>query len=142
MANLRHIFNKKYNNNHSIKLQKINRNNKLHYGDWGIISCEEGVVTPNQIETVRCLLSKSIKHIGKMWTKILPDKLVTRRPKDSRMGSGKGKPHVWVFVVRPGDILFEATQIPLYSLIKTFKLLRHKLPIKTKLIYKNGIYSN
>nr|YP_009170374.1 ribosomal protein L16 [Babesia orientalis]ALE29373.1 ribosomal protein L16 [Babesia orientalis] len=142
MVVLKHILNKKHNNNHSLKLKHIHRNNELHYGDWGIISNEAGVLTPNQIETVRCILSKNIKHIGKVWVKILPDQLITRRPKDSRMGSGKGKPYIWVFVVRPGDIMFEATKISKYVLIKMFKLIKSKLPITVKLIYKNEVYNN
>ncbi|GFE55965.1 ribosomal protein L16/L10E (apicoplast) [Babesia ovis] len=142
MANLRHILNKKYPNNHGLKLKKIHRNNKLHYGDWGIIVCEEGILTPNQVETVRCILSKNIKHIGKVWIKILPDKIITRRPKDSRMGSGKGKPHLWVFTSRPGDIIFEATKVSKYVLFKMFSLIKSKFPLRIKIIYKNGVYSN
>nr|QAX27092.1 ribosomal protein L16 [Babesia motasi]QAX27121.1 ribosomal protein L16 [Babesia motasi] len=142
MVNLPHITNKKYYNNHSIKLKNIVRNNTLHYGDWGIVSCKEGIITPNQLETARCLLSKVIKHIGKLWIKILPDHIITHRPKDSRMGSGKGKPYKWVFVIRPGDIIFEATKISKHLVLKTFKLVKDKLPLDVKIIYKNDIYSN
>nr|QAX26994.1 ribosomal protein L16 [Babesia sp. Xinjiang]QAX27000.1 ribosomal protein L16 [Babesia sp. Dunhuang] len=142
MVILKHIINKKYDNNRKIKLKNIHRNNVLNYGDWGIVALESGTITPNQIETARCILSKNIKNIGKLWVKILPDWLITRRPKDSRMGSGKGKAYKWVFVTRPGDVLFEATKITKYVLFNIFKLVKSKFPIKIKLIYKNGIYSN
>ncbi|GIX66439.1 hypothetical protein BcabD6B2_58760 (apicoplast) [Babesia caballi] len=142
MSHLLHSFSKKYYNNHSIKLKHIIRNNILHYGDWGIVAAEEGTITPNQIESARVILSKNVKHIGKMWVKILPDHVITKRPKDSRMGSGKGKSAEWVFIIRPGDIIFESTKISKNILIPVFKLIKAKLPLKVKIIYKNGVYSN
>nr|AXX76210.1 ribosomal protein L16 [Babesia duncani] len=123
-------------NNHNYKFKHIHRNNILHYGDWGIIATNEGILTPNQIEASRCSLSKYIKNIGKVWIKIFPTHAVTKRIKDSRMGSGKGRFLKWVYVVRPGDIIFEATFLSLKFMLKIFKSIRNKLPIKIKLIYK------
>lgn len=142
MVDFKHIINKKYYNTHNIKLKYIPRNNVLHYGDWGIIVTKEGVITPNQLETIRCILSKTIKKIGKLWIKILPDHPITQRPKDSRMGAGKGKIIKWLFIFRPGDIIFEATKISKNLLIPLFKLVKSKLALNIKIIYKNDTYNN
>nr|QKG04095.1 ribosomal protein L16 [Babesia gibsoni] len=143
MINLKIIKNKKhYYNTHNIKLKSIHRNNILHYGDWGIITINKGTITPNQLEAMRFILAKNIKYIGKLWIKILPNHPITKRPKDSRMGAGKGKIDKWVFVLRPGDIIFEATKISKNILLPMFKLIKSKTILNIKIIYKNDIYSN
>ncbi|UVC53072.1 ribosomal protein L16 (apicoplast) [Theileria orientalis] len=139
MSNLLFPKTIKYNNNHMYKLKNIKKPYKLDYGDWGIVANESNIITPNQIESARCCISKNIKNYGKMWTKILPNHIISKKPKDSRMGAGKGKIFKWLFILKPGDVIFESTLVPLSVIIKTFKLVKKKLKVKTKLIITKNV---
>ena len=112
------------------------RGNKVSYGEFGIQACEPGWITGNQIEAARIAMTRYTKRGGQVWTKIFPDKPITEKPADTRMGSGKGSPEYWVAVVKPGRIMFEMDGVDLEVAREAMRLAGHKLPIKTKFIYK------
>lgn len=126
----------KYKTNHKCVLKNIIKNNTLHYGEWGLTATTPGTLSAKQIEAARRIISKHIKNIGKMWVKIFPDHSISRKAKDSRMGSGKGTLFKWVYVVSPGNILFEITSIPEKTMSTICKLVKCRLPIPIKIIYK------
>ena len=106
---------------------KAMRGNFLAYGDYGIQAMEPGWVTSNQIEAARVALTRYTRRGGQVWIKIFPDKPITEKPAETRMGSGKGSPEYWVAVVKPGRVLFETAR-------EALSLAQHKLPIKTKFL--------
>ena len=110
------------------------RGNKVSYGEFGIQACEPGWITGNQIEAARVAMTRYTKRGGQVWIKIFPDKSVTMRAADSRMGSGKGNPEYWVAVVKPGRVMFEIAGVPEDVAREALRLASHKLPIKTKVI--------
>ena len=110
------------------------RGNKITYGDYAIQALEPAWITANQIEAARVAMTRYIKRGGKVWIKIFPDKPVTAKPAETRMGSGKGAPEYWVAVVKPGRVLFEISGIPEDVAREAMRLAQHKLPIQTKLI--------
>ena len=110
------------------------RGNKITYGDYAIQALEPAWITANQIEAARVAMTRYIKRGGKVWIKIFPDKPVTAKPAETRMGSGKGAPEYWVAVVKPGRVLFEISGIPEDVAREAMRLAHHKLPIKTKFI--------
>ena len=110
------------------------RGNKITYGDYAIQALEPAWITANQIEAARVAMTRYIKRGGKVWFKIFPDKPVTAKPAETRMGSGKGAPEYWVAVVKPGRVLFEISGIPEDVAREAMRLAQHKLPIKTKFI--------
>ena len=110
------------------------RGNKITYGDYVIQALEPAWITANQIEAARVAMTRYIKRGGKVWIKIFPDKPVTAKPAETRMGSGKGAPEYWVAVVKPGRVLFEISGIPEDVAREAMRLAQHKLPIKTKFI--------
>ena len=110
------------------------RGNKITYGDYAIQALEPAWITANQIEAARVAMTRNIKRGGKVWIKIFPDKPVTAKPAETRMGSGKGAPEYWVAVVKPGRVLFEISGIPEDVAREAMRLAQHKLPIKTKFI--------
>lgn len=110
------------------------RGNKITYGDYAIQALEAAWITANQIEAARVAMTRYIKRGGKVWIKIFPDKPVTAKPAETRMGSGKGAPEYWVAVVKPGRVLFEISGIPEDVAREAMRLAQHKLPIKTKFI--------
>ena len=112
------------------------RGNKIAYGEFGIQAMEPGWITGNQIEAARVAMTRYTKRGGQVWTKIFPDKPITEKPADTRMGSGKGSPEYWVAVVKPGRIMFEMDGVDLEVAREAMRLAGHKLPIKTKFIYK------
>lgn len=118
---------------------KALRGNFLAYGDYGLVATQPGWVTSNQIEAARQAMSRSTKRGGKVWIKIFPDKPVTAKPAETRMGSGKGAPEYWVSVVKPGRVLFEMAGIPEEVAREALRLAAHKLPIKTKLIKRENV---
>ena len=118
---------------------KACRNNKLDHGDYGIQALEPVWLTSRQIEACRRTISRYTKRTGKLWIKVFPDKSVTARAEESRMGSGKGAVDYWVAVVRPGTILFEIGSVPEEIAKAAFNLAAYKLPIKTKFIIRNTI---
>ena len=108
------------------------RGNKVSYGEFGIQALEPGWITGNQIEAARVAMTRYIKRGGKVWIKIFPDKPVTAKPAETRMGSGKGSPEYWVAVVKPGRVLFELADVDEATAREALRLAMHKLPIKCK----------
>ncbi|MDD4163953.1 MAG: 50S ribosomal protein L16 [Eubacteriales bacterium] len=112
------------------------RGNKITYGTFGLVATEPGWITSNQIEAARIAMTRYIKRGGKVWIKIFPDKPVTEKPAETRMGSGKGSPEYWVAVVKPGRVMFEMEGIPEEDAREAIRLAAHKLPIKCKFATK------
>ena len=110
------------------------RGNKVSYGEFGIQAMEPGWITGNQIEAARVAMTRYTKRGGQVWIKIFPDKPVTEKPAETRMGSGKGSPEYWVAVVKPGRVMFEIAGVPEEVAREALRLASHKLPIKTKVI--------
>ena len=113
---------------------KASRGNKVNQGDFGIMATEPAWITSNQIEAARIAMTRYIKRGGQVWIKIFPDKPVTEKPAETRMGSGKGTPEYWVAVVKPGRVLFEVSGVPEEAAREALRLASHKLPLKTKFI--------
>ncbi|MBO4709298.1 MAG: 50S ribosomal protein L16 [Kiritimatiellae bacterium] len=115
---------------------KALRGNKVTNGSFGLVALEPAWITSNQIEAARIAMTRYIKRGGKVWIKIFPDKPITEKPAETRMGSGKGSPEYWVAVVKPGRVLFEMDGISEEVAKEAMRLAGHKLPIKTKFIAK------
>ncbi len=115
---------------------KATRGNTLSNGSYGIIATEPCWIKSNQIEAARIALTRYTKRDGKVWIKIFPDKPVTKKPAETRMGSGKGSPEFWVAVVKPGRVLFEIEGVSEETAREALRLAGHKLPCKTKFIKK------
>ena len=115
---------------------KAQRGNFLAYGDYGLVAMDPGWITSNQIEAARVAMTRYTKRGGQVWTKIFPDKPVTAKPAETRMGSGKGAPEYWVAVVKPGRVLFEVGGVSEEIAREALRLASHKLPVKTKVIKK------
>ena len=118
---------------------KAQRGNFLAYGDYGIVATQPGWVTSNQIEAARVAMTRFIKRGGQVWIKIFPDKPVTAKPAETRMGSGKGSPEYWVAVVKPGRVLFEMAGVTEETAREALRLAGHKLPITSKFIKKENV---
>ena len=112
------------------------RGNKVSYGEFGIQAMEPGWITGNQIEAARIAMTRYTKRGGQVWIKIFPDKPVTTKPAETRMGSGKGSPEYWVAVVKPGRVMFEIAGVSEEVAREALRLASHKLPIKTKIVTK------
>lgn len=112
------------------------KGNKLSYGEFGIQALEPAWITSNQIEAARRAMTRYVKRGGKIWIKIFPDKPVTQKPAETRMGKGKGSPEYWVAVVKPGRILFEMSGVDESIAKEAMRLAIHKLPIKCKFVTK------
>ncbi len=112
------------------------RGNTITYGDYAIQATEPGWIKSNQIEAARIAMTRYIKRGGQVWIKIFPDKSVTKKPAETRMGSGKGSPEYWVAVVKPGRVMFELAGVDEETAREAMRLAQHKLPIKTKFIVK------
>ena len=115
---------------------KALRGNKVTYGEFGIQALEPGWITANQIEAARVAMTRYCKRFGKVWIKIFPDKPVTKKPAEVRMGSGKGSPEFWVAVVKPGRVMFELAGVPEETAREALRLAAMKLPLKTKFVTK------
>ncbi|ERI95358.1 ribosomal protein L16 [Clostridiales bacterium oral taxon 876 str. F0540] len=113
---------------------KATRGNFIAYGDYAIQATEPGWITSNQIESARIAINRHVKRGGKLWIKIFPDKPVTEKPAETRMGSGKGSPEFWVAVVKPGRVLFELSGVPEEVAREAMRLASHKLPVATKFV--------
>ena len=113
---------------------KATRGNKVVYGDFGLQALEPSWITSNQIESARVAMTRYCKRFGQVWIKIFPDKPVTKKPAETRMGSGKGSPEFWVAVVKPGRIMFEIAGVSEEVAREALRLASHKLPIKTKIV--------
>ena len=112
------------------------RGNKVAHGDYGLVALEPAWITNRQIEAARIAMTRYIKRGGKVWIKIFPDKPITAKPAETRMGSGKGSPEYWVAVVKPGRVLFEMGGVKPTIAREAMRLAGHKLPIKTKFVVK------
>ncbi|MBF1348399.1 MAG: 50S ribosomal protein L16 [Megasphaera micronuciformis] len=112
------------------------RGNKVAHGDYGLVALEPAWITNRQIEAARIAMTRYIKRGGKVWIKIFPDKPITAKPAETRMGSGKGSPEYWVAVVKPGRVLFEMGGVNPTIAREAMRLAGHKVPIKTKFVVK------
>ena len=117
---------------------KALRGNTVTYGDYGLVALEPAWVTSQQIEAARVAMTRFIKRGGKVWIKIFPDKPVTEKPAETRMGSGKGSPEYWVAVVKPGRVMFEIGEVDDESAKEALRLAMHKLPIKCKIVNRES----
>ena len=115
---------------------KATRGNTISNGTYGLVALEPAWITSNQIEAARIAMTRYIKRGGEVWIKIFPDKPITEKPAETRMGSGKGSPEYWVAVVKPGRVMFEMAGIPEETAKEAMRLAGHKLPIKTKFVKK------
>ncbi len=107
---------------------------ELNFGDYGIKALEAGWITNRQIESARVAMTRHMKRGGKVWIDIFPDKPITQKPAETRMGSGKGNPEAWVAVVKPGRMMFEVAGVSEEVAKEAIRLAQHKLPIKTKFV--------
>ena len=112
------------------------RGNKITNGSFGLVAMEPAWVTSNQIEAARIAMTRYVKRGGKVWIKIFPDKPVTEKPAETRMGSGKGSPEYWVAVVKPGRVMFEMDGVEEVQAREAMRLAMHKLPLKCKFATK------
>ena len=116
---------------------KATRGNTVTYGDFGLVAMEPAWITSNQIEAARIAMTRYTKRGGSVWIKIFPDKPVTEKPAETRMGSGKGSPEYWVAVVKPGRVMFEMDGVTPEQAKEAMRLASHKLPIKCKFVMKD-----
>lgn len=129
-----------------VKYRKVHRGHrrgmtkggaKVNFGDFGMQALESGWITNRQIEAARIAITRYIKRGGKVWITIFPDKSVTEKPAETRMGSGKGNPEYWVAVVKPGRVMFELAGVTETVAREAIRLAAHKLPIKTRFIQRH-----
>jgi large subunit ribosomal protein L16 len=118
---------------------KAGRGNTLSLGEFGLQALEPCWLTSRQIEAARVSMTRYIKRAGKVWIRIFPDKPVTAKPAETRMGSGKGNPEFWVAVIKPGRVLFEMAGVTEVIAKEAMRLAAHRLPIKTKFISRDGL---
>ena len=115
------------------------RGNTVAFGHYGLMSLEPGWITNRQIEAARIAMTRYIKRGGKVWINVFPDKPVTQKPAETRMGSGKGNPEHWVAVVKPGRVMFELAGVPEPLAREAMRLAGHKLPVKTKFVLREDL---
>ncbi len=115
---------------------KATRGNTVTYGEYGLQALEPAWITSNQIEAARVAMTRYTKRGGKVWIKIFPDKPITQKPAETRMGKGKGSPEYWVSVVKPGRVMFEIAGVPEETAREALRLAMHKLPVKCKIVTK------
>ena len=111
----------------------------VSFGSFGLKALEAGWITSRQIESARIAISRRVRKVGRVWIRIFPDKSITKKPAETRMGKGKGSPEYWVAVVKPGRILFEIEGLNEKEAEETFRLCTHKLPIKTKTVGRREV---
>jgi len=121
---------------------KATRGNTITYGDFGLVATEPAWITSNQIEAARIAMTRYIKRGGQVWIKIFPDKPITEKPAETRMGSGKGSPEYWVAVVKPGRVMFEIAGVSEEVAREALRLASHKLPVKCKIVAKAAVTEN
>mgnify|MGYP001104474548 CR=1 FL=1 len=112
---------------------------KVSFGDFGLQAMEPAWITARQIEAARIAMTRKIRRGGKVWVNIFPDKPITQKPAETRMGSGKGNPEFWVAVVRPGRVMFELSGVPEDLAREAMRVAGHKLPIKTKFVKREEL---
>jgi large subunit ribosomal protein L16 len=111
---------------------------RVEFGDYGLKALETGWVSNRQIEAARIAMTRKIKRGGKVWINVFPDKPYTKKPAETRMGSGKGTPEGWVAVVKPGRVVFELSGVPEQLAREAMRLAGHKLPVKTRFVTREG----
>ncbi|MBQ4562510.1 MAG: 50S ribosomal protein L16 [Clostridia bacterium] len=127
----------KYRRVHRGRLKgKASRGTEIAYGQYGLVALEPAWITSNQIEAARIAMTRYIRRGGNVWIKIFPDKPITEKPAETRMGSGKGSPEYWVAVVKPGRVMFEMDGVAPEVAKEAMRLAMHKLPIKCKFVMK------
>jgi large subunit ribosomal protein L16 len=125
----------KYRKQHRGRMKgKAYRGSSVNFGQYGLQALEPGWITDRQIEAARVTMTRKIKRAGRVWIRIFPDKPVTSKPAETRMGKGKGAPEHWVAVVKPGRIMYEMEGVPEELAREAFRLAAHKLPIKTRFV--------
>ena len=131
-----------------VKWRKVQRGNmrgnakggtKVSFGDFGLQAMEPAWITARQIEAARVAMTRKIRRGGKVWVTIFPDKPITQKPAETRMGSGKGNPEFWVAVVRPGRVMFELSGVPEDLAREAMRVAGHKLPIRTKFVKREEL---
>lgn len=115
------------------------RGSKLNYGYFGLQALESGYISARQIESARIAMTRRVKRGGKIWIRIFPDKPITKKPAEVRMGKGKGPPEAWVAVIRPGRILYEMEGVTREMAVEALRLAAYKLPLKTRFIERGGV---
>ena len=118
------------------------RGSSLSFGDFGLKVMEAGWITDRQIEASRVAIMRFIKRGGKLWIRIFPDKPVTKKPAETRMGKGKGAPEEWVAVVKPGCVMYEMEGVPKDVAREAFRLASHKLPVSTKFLLRDAFHED
>lgn len=127
----------KYRKMHKGRVKGLaTRGAELSFGNFGIKSLEPGWITSRQIEAARIAMTRAMKREGQVWIRIFPDKPITKKPAEVRMGKGKGAPEYWVAVIKPGTILFEATGVSLETAQEALRLAQQKLPVSTKFVVR------
>ena len=127
----------KYRKMHRGRMKgKATRGNTVSHGDFGLQTLEPAWITSTEIEAARVAMTRFCKRVGKVWIKIFPDKPVTKKPAETRMGKGKGAPEFWVAVVKPGRVMFEIGDVPEATAREAMRLAANKLPVKCKFIRK------
>jgi len=114
------------------------RGGEVAFGDFGLKALEDGWITARQIEASRVAITRFIKRGGKIWVRLFPDKPITKKPAETRMGKGKGAPEAWVAVVKPGKVLFEMEGVDEKTAREAMRLASHKLPVKTKFVARQA----
>jgi len=117
---------------------KATRGNVVNEGEYGLQAIEAGLVTANQIESARIAMTRYIKRGGKVWIKLFPNKPISKKPAETRMGKGKGATEYWVAVVKPGRVMFEIAGVPEETAREALRLASHKLPVKTKFLARDN----
>lgn len=115
------------------------RGSDVSFGDYGLMATECGWLSSRQIEAARIAITRHMKRLGRVWIRIFPDKPVTKKPAETRMGKGKGAPEYWVAVIKPGRVLFELQGVDIEIAQEAMRLASHKLPIATKMIAREGV---
>ncbi len=130
----------KYRRVHRGRMKGVaTRGNTVSQGEYGLIALEPSWITSNQIESARIAMTRYIRRGGQVWIKIFPDKPVTQKPAETRMGSGKGSPEYWVAVVKPGRVLFEIAGVSEETAREAMRLAAHKLPVKCKFVAREDM---
>lgn len=130
----------KHRKHHRGKMRgKATRGNEVSFGSYGLKTAECGWITSRQIEAARIAMTRYIKRGGKIWIRIFPDKPVTKKPAETRMGSGKGAPEFWVAVVKPGRVMFEIDGVTVDQAKQAFRLAAFKLPVQSKFVVRGDV---
>jgi len=130
----------KYRKHHRGRMNgKAYRGGEVNFGQYGLQALEPGLITDKQIEAARVSMTRKIKRAGRIWIRIFPDKPMTAKPAETRMGKGKGAPDHWVAVVKPGRVMYEMEGVPEELAREAFRLAAHKLPIQTKFVVRGAL---